>query len=228
MGVLVILPITLEGKIVNVEVEVVDAKLNYNLLLGHSWTHAILCIPSTLFRLLKFPHEGKIITFNHLSLFTSSSENNVPYVDQIPSPLNNIGPYLFKDPALMGVFPLLPPNTIQVNMIFRSDNPWIIPLPEQVDSFWDSMSLTPIEINYCELLAASDSPPYEDAPSSMSLDIYYQSPWLGDLDLPHPLKEVFQSDESIVETMSLEDLPWSDGHHHSLFMPCLRAMSNCL
>ena len=62
LGVLAILPITLQGKTVNVEVEIVDAKLNYNILLGRSWTHAMLCILSTLFRLLKFPHEGKIIT----------------------------------------------------------------------------------------------------------------------------------------------------------------------
>ena len=31
-----------------------------------------------------------------------------------------------------------------------------------------------------------------------------------------------------METMSLENLPWSDGHHRSSFMPCLGAMSNCL
>ena len=36
LGVLTSLPITLKGNIVNVEVEVVDAKLNYNILLGHS------------------------------------------------------------------------------------------------------------------------------------------------------------------------------------------------
>ena len=41
MGVLESLAITLQGKTVNVEVEVVDAKLNYNILLGRSWTHAI-------------------------------------------------------------------------------------------------------------------------------------------------------------------------------------------
>ena len=49
LGVLNIFPITLQGKTINVEVEVVDAKLNYNLLLGRSWTHAMLCVPSTLF-----------------------------------------------------------------------------------------------------------------------------------------------------------------------------------
>ena len=69
LGVLAILPITLKGNTVNVEVEVVDAKINYNLLLGRSWTHAMLCVSSTLFRVLKFPHEGNIITVDQLSFF---------------------------------------------------------------------------------------------------------------------------------------------------------------
>ena len=55
-GILPNFPITLEGKTVSVEVEVVDAKLNYNILLGHSWTHVMLCVLSTLFRVLRFPH----------------------------------------------------------------------------------------------------------------------------------------------------------------------------
>ena len=130
LGVVTRLPITLQAKTVNVEVEFVDAKLNYNLLLGHSWTHAMLYLPSTLFRLLKFPHEGKIITVDQLSFFTSSSKNNVPYVDQIPNPPDSVGPGLFKDPILMGIFPILPPNTVQVNMISRSGDLWIIPSPE--------------------------------------------------------------------------------------------------
>ena len=66
--------------------EVVDTKLNYNILLGRSWTHAMLCVPSTVFRFIKFPHEGKIVTVDQLSFFTSTSENNVPYVDQILNP----------------------------------------------------------------------------------------------------------------------------------------------
>jgi len=40
-GILQHLPITLEGKTVEVEVEVVDANLTYNLLLGCSWTYAM-------------------------------------------------------------------------------------------------------------------------------------------------------------------------------------------
>ena len=83
----------------------------------------MLCVPSTIFRLLKFPHEGKIVTVDQLSFFTSTSENNVPYVDQIPNPPDSVGPGLFKDPVLMGIFPAPPPHTAQVNMISRSDDP---------------------------------------------------------------------------------------------------------
>ena len=90
------------------------------------------------------------------------------------------------------------------------------------------MPLSSIEIYYCELIAASDTPSSDSAPWSMNLDIYYQSPWFGDFDSPNPLKEVFPSDEAIVETLSLTDLPWDDGHHHSSFLPRLRAMSTCL
>ena len=50
------------------------------------------------------------------------------------------------------------------------------------------MLLSPIEINYCELTTASDSPPPEGAPLSMALDVYSQSPWLGNMDSPNPLK----------------------------------------
>lgn len=54
-------PITLEGKIVELEVEFVDVNLNYNLLLGSSWTHAMFYVFSSLFQVPRFPHEEKKI-----------------------------------------------------------------------------------------------------------------------------------------------------------------------
>ena len=165
---------------------------------------------------------------DQLSFFTSTSENNVPYVDKIPNPPDSVGPGLFKNPVLMGIFPVPPPHTVQVNMISRSDDPWIIPSPEQVTDFGESVPLTLVEINYCEIVAASDPPLSQHAPLIMALDIYFQSPWLDEADSPNPLKETFPSDEAIIETMSLEELPWSDGHHRSSFMPSLGAMSDCL
>jgi hypothetical protein len=41
-----------------VEVEVVDASLNYNLLLGRSWTYAMQVVVAIVFWVLLFPHEG--------------------------------------------------------------------------------------------------------------------------------------------------------------------------
>jgi hypothetical protein len=68
-GVLPSLPITLEGKIVQVEVEVFDAPLDYNLLLGRSWIDSMRVVVSTLFGVIHFPHQGKVIIVDQLALF---------------------------------------------------------------------------------------------------------------------------------------------------------------
>ena len=54
-------PVQLGGKTVEVKVEVVDAPLDYNLLLGCNWTYAMTVIVSSIFRTLYFPHDGKIV-----------------------------------------------------------------------------------------------------------------------------------------------------------------------
>jgi len=63
-GILQDLPIGVEGKIVNLDVEVVDAPLDYNLLLGRSWSYAMTDVVSSVFQPIKFPHNGKIITID--------------------------------------------------------------------------------------------------------------------------------------------------------------------
>jgi hypothetical protein len=50
-----------------VEVEVFDAHLDYNLLLGRSWTYAMQIVVATVFWVLLFPHEGQIVTIDQLS-----------------------------------------------------------------------------------------------------------------------------------------------------------------
>jgi hypothetical protein len=55
-GVLPSLSITLEGKAVNVEVEVFDAPLDYNILLGRSWIDSMRAVVYTIFHVLRFPH----------------------------------------------------------------------------------------------------------------------------------------------------------------------------
>ena len=48
-GILQDLPIGVKGKIVNLDVEVVDAPLYYNLLLCRSWTYAMTAVVSSFF-----------------------------------------------------------------------------------------------------------------------------------------------------------------------------------
>jgi hypothetical protein len=57
-GIVPSFPMQLGGKTMCVEVEVVDDPLDYNLLLGRSWTYAVQAVVATIFRVLLFPHEG--------------------------------------------------------------------------------------------------------------------------------------------------------------------------
>ena len=61
-GILLDFKIKLEGKAVFVEVEVIDAPLDYNLLLGRSWTYAMSAIASVILQVVVFLHEGKLVT----------------------------------------------------------------------------------------------------------------------------------------------------------------------
>jgi len=57
-------PFHLGGKFVSIEVEVVDALLNYNILLGRSWNYAMTVVISSIFQILCFPREGRFVTIN--------------------------------------------------------------------------------------------------------------------------------------------------------------------
>jgi len=70
-GILQELPIEVEGKTISLDVEVVDAPLDYNLLLGRSWSYTMTAVVSSVFRVIKFPHNGKIATIDQLAYFSS-------------------------------------------------------------------------------------------------------------------------------------------------------------
>jgi hypothetical protein len=69
--------IHLGGKTVEVDVEVVDEPLDYNLLLGNNWTYAMTAVVSSVFHTLCFPREGKIVTIDQLSLTNASTSASV-------------------------------------------------------------------------------------------------------------------------------------------------------
>lgn len=160
-----------------VEVEIVDANLNYNLLLGQSWTHAMHAMASSLFLVIHFPHQGMIVTVEQLSFFaSSSSDGNVPYGKHSGAPFKSVGAGLFNDSALMGIFPLPPPHVAFINMISVKFNPWVIPAPNLVDAWGNVMSLSPAEVNYVEIVSAVNSTSFDSHISKTSLNKYSQSP----------------------------------------------------
>jgi hypothetical protein len=84
-GVLPSLPITLEGKTVQFEVQVFDAPLDYNLLLGHSWIDSMRAVVSTLFHVVCFPHQGKVVIIDQFAFFHSDAHTgNVPFIANPP------------------------------------------------------------------------------------------------------------------------------------------------
>ena len=84
-GILPSLKVRLGGKTVAIEVEVVDAPLDYNLLLGRNWMYSMQAIASSTFRIVCFPHNGKIVTIDQMAFknlpVTTSSEASVPKVE---------------------------------------------------------------------------------------------------------------------------------------------------
>ena len=56
-------------------------------------------VASSLFRVIRFPHQGKIVTVDQLSFFASSSEGNVLFVEHTSKSLESVAAGLFKDPT---------------------------------------------------------------------------------------------------------------------------------
>ncbi|MCY6488262.1 hypothetical protein, partial [Actinobacillus pleuropneumoniae] len=61
MGVLPQVPITLGGKTVLIDMMVVDSPLDFNMLLGRDYVYAMNVVVSSLFRVMCFLHEGKVV-----------------------------------------------------------------------------------------------------------------------------------------------------------------------
>jgi hypothetical protein len=60
-------PITLGGKTVYIDVMVTQGALDFSLLLGRDYVYAMGALVSSLFRVVCFPHDGRIVTIDQLS-----------------------------------------------------------------------------------------------------------------------------------------------------------------
>jgi hypothetical protein len=85
---------------------VVDAPLDYNLLLGHNWTYSMIVGMSSIFCTLCFPHEGKIVIIYQLS-FACINPNaslglSILVIDNSQPTTENIGFRMYS--SVMGTF----------------------------------------------------------------------------------------------------------------------------
>ena len=94
-GIVMAFPIYVGGKVVNIEVEIVDSNLEYNLILGRNWIYDMDAIASSLFCILCFPHEGTIIFVDQMDYYpidsNASSDSIVPLVKNAKKPVENLG-----------------------------------------------------------------------------------------------------------------------------------------
>jgi hypothetical protein len=67
LGTLPQFPITLGGKTVFIDVMVVQDPLYFTLLLGQDYVYSMKAIVSTLFHVISFPHDGRMVTIDQLS-----------------------------------------------------------------------------------------------------------------------------------------------------------------
>ena len=65
-----------------IEVEVVDAPLDYNLFLGRNWMYSMQAVSSSPFHIVCFPFNGNIVTIDQTSFknpsVTASSRASIP------------------------------------------------------------------------------------------------------------------------------------------------------
>ena len=84
----------------------VDVPLDYNLLLGRNWMYSMQAVDSSLFRVVCFPFNGKIVTIDQTSLknpsVTASSGALILIVEHSQSATGSVGVGMY--PSLMGSF----------------------------------------------------------------------------------------------------------------------------
>jgi hypothetical protein len=71
LGVLPQFHVTLGGKTIFIDVMVVQDPLDFDLLLGRDYVYAMKVIVSTLFHVIYFPHDGRVVTIDQLSFVGS-------------------------------------------------------------------------------------------------------------------------------------------------------------
>jgi hypothetical protein len=88
LGTLPQFPVTLGGKTVFIDVMVVQDPLDLTLLLGRDYVYAMKAIVSTLFRVISFLHDGRVVTVDQLSFIDPAwiASLNGSYMQMVSPP----------------------------------------------------------------------------------------------------------------------------------------------
>ena len=122
-----------------------------------------------------------------------------------------VGASLLKEPCLMGVFPPPVPDTIitLINMISSVDthlgDTWLIPTSSEVESYGDTMLLSPAELSYLAIQSETESNVcFSD---ENELDEYSVPKWEEIHFSPSHdfLNETLLSNEAILEAMMMSE-----------------------
>jgi hypothetical protein len=101
----------------------------------------------------------------------------------------------------------------------ESSDPWIVPSPLEYDSLGDAMPLSPTKASYATIQSASLS---MDDQHLLAPDTYpMPSRWNSLSSGFDYISHIFPLDESIMEIISIEEVPWDENHHRSYFLPPL-------
>jgi hypothetical protein len=153
--------------------------------------------------------------------------NNIPFLGDHKITYESVGVGLLKYARLMGTFPApLPPTTHHIstiNMIstmayqsLESSDPWILPSPLEFNVLGDAMPLSPAEASYVFIQSSSSS---MDDQHLLAPNTYSMPSWLNSLSSSFEyISHIFPSDESIMEMISIEEVPWDDNYHRSSFL----------
>jgi hypothetical protein len=69
--------IELGGKTILIDIEVINAPLDYNILFGRSFMHAMKFVASFVFHTMMFPHNGKIVTVDQITHYEPNHSSNI-------------------------------------------------------------------------------------------------------------------------------------------------------
>jgi hypothetical protein len=128
----------------------------------------------------------------------------------------------------MGTFPTpLPPATHHISTIdmistmtyqsLESSDPWIVPSPLEFNALGDTVPLSTTKTSYVSIQYASPSSNEQHllAPNSYSMPSQLSS----FSSMINYISPIFPSDESVMEMLRIDKLPWDDNHHRYLFFP---------